>query len=271
MKLLRMGPACFACVFFVLTVSAPGQITPEVAVKLRSTDMVQREEASRVLLAQPSPSPAVKDAIIKLLQMESFASGGSEDEFYGRYMGSLTTAVMKIADDEPQRSDVWPVLVAAIWYNGHAAAMPWFLGHSDKTAPYFLSAARGTLREVPASMRADALTGLARIIAYERDPATEHHLKAADVQVLEQTIRQKLRDTEKTGKLSENDEMTRQQAVYAVGMMGNAADLDLLGKIAATDPTYDSRGQDYPLRFTARLAAAELRKRLAATPKNANP
>ena len=174
-----------------------------------------------------------------------------------QYMDSLVNTVTEIADKGPQRSDVWPGLLAAASYNGNSVMMPLFARHADKTAPYFLAAARGS---IPGGGRADALIGLAKIVSYERDPATKHHLSSANVQLLDQTIRDMLSDA---------NVLVKMQALTAVGIIGGVDDLNLLDKIASVDPYYDSEHDFYPYRVSARLAAENIRRRLA-TPKNAN-
>jgi hypothetical protein len=153
------------------------------------------------------------------------------------YKDSLVGTVMEIADREPQRSDVWPELLARASYNGSSVMMA-----------LFASSIQGV-------GRVNALVGLAKIISYERDEAEKQISSSADLQILDRTIRERL---------SDSDVEVRMQALTAAGIMGSAGDLQMLDRVAATDPYHDSGIDLYPCRVAARATSQRLRRRLAA-------
>jgi len=273
-KLLEFKTSLFALVFLGLAASAGGQIRPDVTAKLRSADWTDRQLGYQIIAAKKDRSEQENTALVSLLLREESPNHGSPPgqpagdygEAFAEYVGHLTDTVRQIADKEPQRSDVWPALLTSS-YNTQSAFARWLASHSDKTAPYFLALANA-LRPGPRS--ADALVILAQMINYERDPGTDHHLNPAEVQVLDRTIREKLRGPTGSERLSDEEELVRIQAITALGIMGTAADLDLLDGIVATDPYYDAEIGYYPFRVNARYAAKALRARLA-DQKNAKP
>lgn len=261
---MKAFPASKRAVWAALFCSAlaSGQIAPDVAEKLHSPDWREREQGYRAIAAEKNRSPEEDTALVALLAKEISVpfppQNPQGDALYPwdpLYVGALETTVMEIADRNPERADVWPTLLLAENYNGFSAKMPLFAKHADKTAPYFLAAARGEILTPPGS---DPLGGLAKIVAWERDPTKEHHLTEAEVLVLEKTIRDKLSDP---------DEDVRMDAVQALGMVGDGSDLETLDRLAETDPGYDPGLTGYPVRVEAREAAGWIRKRLAAAEK----
>lgn len=242
-----------------------GQLDP-VATGLKSIDWREREHAYRSLTSKTNRTPEEDAALVALLLKEenpgsvSAAAPPSPDANadkdhegggdFEQYLDSLVDTVKSIADEDPERSDVWPGLLAIASYNGDAVMMPWLAKHADKVAPYFLAVAQGANQKYS---RAGALIGLAKIMSHELDPATAHHLNPGYLRLLEATIRQALNDP---------DELVRIQAITALGIMGVRDDLGLLDRIAATDPFYDSEHDYYPYRTNALLAARALRRRL---------
>jgi len=95
-------------------------------------------------------------------------------------------------------------------------------------------------------------------LAYERKPATNHHLAARDVDNLEAILRAGLKD---------RSVLVRQEAVMALARIGTGDDLPVLERVAATDPGI-SKGIDakypghYPVRYAAGLAIERLARRL---------
>jgi hypothetical protein len=263
--------------FFVVSLcvfvpSSSGEISPQVGAKLKSHQWKERAEAYNLLAGQKTQSPEENAALVALLQLEDAPNSWPRrdpvdarrndddgDDGYNAYIDSLVGKVMKIADQEPQRPDAWAALFGG-GYGAPSAVTSLFARHADKTAPYFLTAARGAFPGLPDSRRADALIVLAQIINFERDPATSHHLVSADLQLIEQTIR---------GMLTDRVVLVRMQALTAVGMIGTADDLAMLDQVAEADPYYDTEHKFYPYRVMAHAAAKDLRSRLAAPSKNA--
>jgi hypothetical protein len=261
--MLKAGSLLLTCgLFFV----ASGQVRPDLAVRLQSTDWRERAAAYRYLADEKNRTADENSALVALLLSEktpalrpatgpSAPDDSSENDHdpnpdFVQYMDSLVHTVMEVADREPKRSDVWPALLAVASFDGNSVMMPWFARHSDQVAPYFLAAAKNSF----SGQRGGALIGLAKIASYERDPMTIHHLGQSDVQLLDRTIRDNLDSA---------DVVVRMQAIAAVGIMGNADDLNLLDRIAASDTYYDAANDLYPYRVSARVAAKNIRKRLA--------
>jgi hypothetical protein len=180
-----------------LAASAYGQIKPDVAAKLRSAEWTERAEAYRLLTAQKNRSPEEETALVALLLREETPAPGPpppppkpdarlDNDHYpaselAEYMDALVNTVMEIADREPQRSDVWPELLAVASYNGSSIMMPLFARHAEQTASYFLAAAKGSVHNLPEIYRAGALVGLAKIISYERDSPAKRSLTSAEL------------------------------------------------------------------------------------------
>jgi hypothetical protein len=269
-------------IFCGLAVSAYGQLSPDLIANLQSSDWKARQKGFRALVDEKALSHDEEAALAALLLRELAPMPDAPqvppeldqrpdndhliDPAREQYIGSLVTTVMAIADKDPDVPGVWPALLGMASYDGHSGMMPWLASHSGRTAPYFLACAKG---EAPCRRPYNALVGLAKIINYERDPSTQHHLSSSDVQTLNRTIREKLDETAAKGKPREADELMRMQAIEALGVIGDDDDLKLLERIAATDPYYDSENHYYPYRFDAATAASVLRKRLAAQ-KNGN-
>jgi len=254
--------------FFILCfigVSAHGQTMAEISAQLRSNTWLDREKAFHVLANRPPVSRAEAEAaIVTLLQTENSPDStpaidpdvanrtdhdGPLD--YERYVSALLNSVMEIADREPQRSDVWRALLDTRGYGAPSKLSLWFAKHGDKTANYFLGAARSGAAGV--SFQETAITVLAEMIAFERSPATKHTLASSDVQLLEETIR---------SPQSSSTVGVRMEAIKALGEFGTVADLQMLDRIAATD-SYSEDGI-YFYRIVARFAAQAIRTRITA-------
>jgi hypothetical protein len=254
-----MPKTSFVVLFCGLAVSAHGQLKPEIAAKLSSANWTDRRQAFRLIADEKTRSREENSALVDLLlREESLYRGFSPDqadvgdgEAFTEYVGTIADALVAVADADPQTPGVWPALLTSP-YNVRSKFALWLATHSDRAAPYFLAASNGG---VPGSNRADALVMLAHIINYERDPATQHHLGAAEVQALDRTIR---------GKLDDSNSEVRDRAITALGVMGSAEDLKWLDLTAASDPYYNSELNYYTFRLSARLAAENLRRRLAA-------
>ncbi len=265
---------------FWLAVSSYGQLNPEVVAKLQSSDWRERQSGYQALTGRNDRSRDEGAALAALLLRELASTPDPPrvppevdqrpdndhliDPAREEYVGSLVATVVAVADKDPDVPGVWPALLAAASYNGSSGMMPWLASHSDRTARYFLACVKG---ETPCRRPSDALSGLAKIINYERDPSTQHHLSSSDVQTLDRTIREKLDETAGNGKPSEADQLMKQQAITAIGIMGGPDDLNLLDRIATTDSYYDSENHYYPFRSEAITAATVLRKRLATEQK----
>jgi hypothetical protein len=262
MRLLIPKVVLFALISYGLAISAYGQIEPEVSSKFRSDDAEDRMNAYRLLAARSSRTADEDTALVALLLREEAPNHGSppgtpdpssgDDGDYPRYLGALADTVAQIADKNPERTDVWSALVRSP-YTPQSEFTRWLATHSDKTAPYFLAAAKGSVPGLPVADQSVALVVLAQIFDYERDPATKHHLGAPDLQAIDRTVRENL---------NSSDFLMRLQAIISIGIMGMTEDLDMLDLVAATDPYYDHENDRYTFRLMAHIAAEDLRRSL---------
>jgi len=175
---------------------------------------------------------------------------GSEPE-YQEYTDQLGNAVMRIAEQQPDRVDVWPLLLACGSYSGESSFTRWLATHADKTSDYFVAMANNRAATTRA---ADALIMIAQIIACERDMKTLHRLGSSRVDELDKLVQENL---------SDSSALIRSQAMTALGIMGGPNDVHLLETIATTDNVYDSDHGFYPYRVNAASAAERLRQRLS--------
>jgi hypothetical protein len=241
---------------------------------LSSADPTKREESARALAAQTPLTADARTALVDLLAREKGltqpvfpASKATSEEGYAEYYAWLIGEVMKIADEEPDRTDVWRALLAADPGEGYTAYGEWLGKHGDKTFPYLIAYARDHRTDsLDTQNRSGALTSLAQIVAYERLPEKVHHISAADLQTAESAVRDGLVDP---------DPIIRSASVLALQIIGDPKDLPVLEQIALTDDyvTHDGppSGAEiyFPVRQLARTVVERMRARLAANP-NAN-
>ena len=178
---------------------AAAQPGPDIRTSLTSADPAIRETAARELAGQAPLTPDAKTALVDLLAKEkgllrqALVSGGDpayQNEGYGEYYAWLTGEVMKIADAEPDRTDVWRALLWADPGSGASNYGVWLGKHGDKTLPYLLPYAKDRRTDdLDWQNRIGALESLGQIVAYERKPKTVHHLSAAELQTVEAVIR----------------------------------------------------------------------------------
>jgi len=248
------------------------QATPDVRALLASEDPTKREAAFHQLASQNPLTQEARTALVDLLARENAAvkaaflagpgASGTYGEGYGEYVGWLTEAVMKIADAEPDRTDVWNALLATSPGPGDSAYGRWLGTHGDKALPYLLRyAADQRTDDWDRMNRLDALKSLAQIAAYERRPEAAHDLSAADLQIVESLVRHGLGDA---------DIGVRQATVVALEIIGDPQDLPALDEVAATDGYVVRNGGQsgteirFPIREYARGAAERVRAKLAA-------
>jgi hypothetical protein len=256
--------------------AVPAQVSPAVRAQLQSPEWTERQTAFESLagshgeLANQSLSPDVRNLLISLLRVENevvraaFLEGtGASDKYgegYSEYTAWLADAVARIAEREPDRSDVWPALLAS-GYDPESAFSRWLATHGDKAAPFLLETARGHDLYF---RREDALMVLAQIVAYERQPSNSHHLTPSKVAEIESAIRAGLDD-------KEDGWLVRYQAVKALALIGTKEDIDLLERIATLDTEFVTNGGQsgtelrYPIREIARASLLKLRQRLGVT------
>jgi len=257
--------AFVAALVALIAAAAVAQTDPDIRSLLSSTDAEKRESAARDLAGHVPLQPDVKTALIDLLVKEHkvmVAQPAGFEEGYGEYVGWLTGEVMKIADAEPNRSDVWYALLGTIPGQGNSEYGKWLGTHGDKVLPYLLVYARDRRTDdLDLQNRADVLASLAQIVVYERRPDTAHHLAEADVQRAASVIREGIGDPEFVIRLN---------AVAALEIMGDPRDLPLVERIALTDAFVAHDGGNsgtethFPLREFARGAAERMRAKLAA-------
>jgi len=244
-----------------------GQPALDIPTLLHSSNWVDRMEAYHLLAADRSRSAQANSELVALLLQEdeivrsAFLGGEGASakygESYSEYTAYLAGTVIEIADQEPERADVWPALLKAP-YDPESRGGRWRASHGDKTANFLLASARADDRYF---RRADALMMLAEIVSYERDPSTKHRLTGADVETLDRTVRSGLDDP---------DEGVRYAAIKGLSLIGTNEDIGTLERIAFTDPrvTREGGATGSEIRFfnreAAREAADRLRKRLAA-------
>jgi hypothetical protein len=248
------------CVSFLLCIGLvailPGQLATNVTAGLRSAHWNERYAAYRALAAKENRSRAEDTALVALLAQEPELIGreiGSENpgEGYAEYEGQLQDTVAKIAEKDPERADVWPLL-ATCYNDGDTAFGRWIATHADKTVGLIEPCAKST----NTFFRANGLTSLAQIVAYERQPGTARHLDSKKVQVLEAEVRAGLGDS---------DAAVRMEAATALAIMGTQDDIAVLQNIAATDPYFDpqiaAQGPQYSP-YSVRVNAGYAIKRL---------
>jgi HEAT repeat protein len=246
---------------------AAAQLSPKVKALLASEDEIERQAAFQQLTAEDPITPEAKTPLVNLLERENaivqaaFPKGGVS-EAYGEYVGWLTEAVMKIADAEPDRTDVWHALMAINPGPGKSAYGRWLGTHGDKALPYLLAyAADRRADDWDKNNRTDALESLAQIVAYARRPETVHHLVPKDLQMIETLIR---------GGIDDADVSIRMAAISAMEIIGDPRDLPTLDRIALTDTYVERNGGpsgaeiQFPIRQYARNAAEQMRATLAA-------
>jgi hypothetical protein len=238
---------------------------------LSSIDASKREEAARTLAAQIPLTADAKTTLVDLMAREKgleprFSSKASaNDEGYAEYRGWLLDEVMKIADAEPDRTDVWRALLAADPGSGATAYGEWLGKHADKTLPFLLAYARD--RRTDSLDRQNRVGSLeSQIVAYERKLGTAHHLSSADVQLADSVIRDGLKDP---------DSIIRSASVLALSIIHDPQDIPVLENIALTDDDVIHGGGPtgtetvFPVRRLAQTALDRMRATLAAKP-NAN-
>jgi hypothetical protein len=251
---------------------------------LSSADFSRRDKAARTLGAKTPLTSEAKTTLINLLAREkglaepALASGArpsgndaseaatAAGEAYGEYRSWLMEEVMKIADAEPDRTDVWRALLGAEPGDGYNAYGQWLGTHGDKTLPWLLAYAKDNRTDsLSVQNRHDSLTSLAQIIAYERRPETAHHLSASDLQTAESAIRDALNDP---------NPIIRSGGVVALSILDDPKDLPMLDQIALTDEDVSQTGPPtgteivFPIRMLARDIAKRIRAELAAGPNS---
>ena len=267
MKIIAVVVALIA----LRSVEAIAQPSPDMRSHLSSADSTERESAARELAAQYPLRPDAKTTLVDLLAREKGlirpafqegAGGPGDGEGYAEYIGWLSGEVMKIAEAEPDRTDVWNALLAAYPGNGNTAYGKWLGTHGDKALPYLLAHARDhRADDLDKQNRIDALASLAQIAAYERQPVTVKHLSAADLKMVEDLVRSGIGDADMNVRLA---------TVVALEIIGDPQDLPALDQIALTDSyvTHDGgpSGAEthFFLREFTRGAAERVRAKLAA-------
>ncbi len=250
--------------------SAEGQTSRSLIAGLQNPNIEERIADAEALMADEARSPEADTALVSLLlrenilvrnaYLEGVGSSAKYGEDYSNYVAFLGDAVMRIADKNPQRTDVWPALLNSP-YDPESRFAVWLGSHGDKSAPFLIAqATRGDLIS-----RTDALLVLAQIVAYEQTSEKQaRHLNADTVQVCDRLIRAGLNSLEN---------IVRLQAVKALGIMGNRDDLEILARIATSDPVFSSgagpKGDElyYPIRVAALRTVENLRLRLEAQQK----
>jgi len=197
------------------------QLQPDIVSQPGSSDWTERSAAYRRLASDPNPSVYEESALVALLAYESASLRQSivghrdyKGEGYSEYIARLLDSVVKIADKEPGRADVWPALITCD-HSGDSAFGRWVAAHADKAVPFIKACAR----EAEELFKGQALTSLAQVVAYERDPSTAHHLDSAEVDSLEATVRSGLHD---------DSVFVRMEAVTSLAIMGNKDDVRVL-------------------------------------------
>jgi len=265
----------------LIALSAVGlaaQISPDGSSLLSSDRPEEREAGARSLTAQVPLTTESKTALIRLLAREKGLikpefpklpapsavgneSAAAIEEGYAEYIGWLTGEVMKIADAEPDRSDVWYALLGAVPGEGASEYGKWLGTHGDKALPYLMAYARDhRTDDLDLQNRFGALASLAQIVAFERRPDIAHHLSEADVQTAVKVIQDAIED---------RDHNVRARALLGLEIIGDPGDLPLVDHVALTDPYALRDGGDsgaevqFPVRDLARRVANDIRAKLA--------
>jgi len=198
-----------------------------------------------------------ENSLIREALIEGTGASIKYGEGYSEYAAWLASAVMSIAEDNPETPLIWDALLQSPFHPDSAFAR-WLSERADRVIDSLLRQAKGI---DPYRRRGDAIEILGEILHTERIPGRRHHLKDSELAAAEEAIRAGLEDREN---------LVQWSAWRALSRMGNASDLALLERIAVLDPDFRTDGGRsgrelrYPSREAARTAAQALRRRLEA-------
>ena len=219
-------------------------------------------------LKRPENStPETNSALIRLLASENrLIFRASQQEMgvaaaYGEgfefYVDDLIETVMLIANQQPDRPDIWPALLGG-YLAPESAHSRWIAFHGEKGVPYLLRMTVETSSgDWATGRRGDALLMLSEIADMDRRKENRARLASQTVQDIMAAIRKGLADPLP---------VVRIKAVRALWDIGTAEDLPALENMAASDPNRTPEGNpgnEYSVRDAARAAAHSISTRIA--------
>ena len=204
----------------------------DVGQRVESREWQVRAKLFEDLSSKSILSDGDKEASVRLLSNEealiarAWKSGPSVDsqygEDYGEYVGQLTDLVKRIAEESPNRTDVWPVLVRAP-FNSDSEFAAWLAKHPLMTADLLLESAV----QDDNVTRANSISVLAQIVGAKNPAAEERAATVRRGAAIRRVVRQGLSDP---------DALIRLHSVIAMELIGTLEDVPLLAKIASADP-----------------------------------
>jgi len=257
-KMIWLMIAAVVAVGIVFAVSWQGHSQETLLAQLHSTDWRKRAAAVEKLIAHGvAKSEEVKKALIDLLDRENRLieatwreSGGQEGvavkygEGYSEYYAKLLGIVDKMADFSDKRTV--KVLVRSAYNPDSPFAMK-LVDHGEAIAPPLLELVSSDV----AAIRANAIALLGEVLRRDK-----HRLRRMPAKMYEQIKQVLIRGT------IDEDTGVRILAVRALGKVGDRDVIDVLERVARSDPAHiptAGGGAYYPVREAAVQALQRLR------------
>ena len=257
--LVLLGLLCAAAL------SAQG--VPELIGGLASERWQDRSYYYQQLKRPENSAPATNSALIRLLTAENrlvFRASQQEmgvaaayGEGFERYVDDLVETVMLIANQQPDRPDIWPALLGG-YLAPDSAHSRWIALQGARGVPVLLKMVSETSAgDWAAGRRGDALLMLSEIADREHKGQTALRLKPETLREIMAAIHKGLADPLP---------VVRIKAVRALWDIGTREDLAALDRLAAGDSDRTPEGNpgnEYSVRDAARGAAQSIRSRLS--------
>ena len=245
----------------------PAQSVPEFIGGLAAEAWQDRSYYYQQLKRPENSAPETNAALIRLLAAENrlvFRASQQEmgvaaayGEGFERYVDDLVETVMLIANQQPDRPDIWPALLGG-YLAPDSAHSRWIALQGSRGVAFLLKMASETSAgDWAAGRRGDALLMLSEIAEREHKGQTSPPLKPETLREITAAIHKGLADPLPT---------VRIKAVRALWDIGVAEDLAALDKLATGDSDRTPEGNpgnEYSVRDAARGAAQSIRARLS--------